>query len=274
MSDATDDIQPSLWEWTGSPDAEPTKLDKMATRGTLDLSELPADLRASRKAAHRLHVRLEQHLGTVDLIVTDNRRRMLSSKRRRQRQEIRIHHMFAGCDDEIVAAVADLAGGRKGGRETIQEYIQDNRDAIRFEPEDDELEARGAHFNLTTILGEVLAMLDQTDAAQGTLDELGELHITWGRRGRGTKSIRFGSYDFDRKLIRIHPALDREFVPRHFVQFIVYHEILHAIFPPKQGNGRRQVHPPEFRAMERRFPKYEQAMKWESANLSRILSHK
>ncbi len=266
MADTIDDMQPDLWEWAGK---EVDALDEVASRGTLDLSELPGELRACRPEAHRLHVRLEQLLGVVDLILTDNRRRMLSSRRRRNRQEIRAHHMFVGCCERTVKAIADLASGRKGARQHIQQYIRENREAISFAPDDDELQARGQHFNLTGILAEVLEAVDHP-----ALDDIDELHITWGRRGRGTKSIRFGSYDFDRKLIRIHPALDRKWVPRYFVAFIVYHEVLHAIFPPREAQSRRQVHTPEFRAMERQFPDYDRAMQWESANLRRILEHK
>lgn len=267
MSQGSDDNQASLWEWAGSKEqSEAERLDSVATRGTLDLSGLPDGLRELRPHAHRLHVRLEGLLGIVDLILTDNRRRMLSSRRRRNRQEIRIHHMFVGCCERTLGAIADLASGRSGAREIIQEYIADNRDAISFEPSQDELEHRGEHHNLRAILHDVRQLLD----GHG----LDDVHITWGRRGRGSKSIRFGSYDFDRNLIRIHPALDRDWVPRFFVEFIIYHELLHAIFPPETGEGRRRVHTKEFRAMERRFPRYQKAMEWEAANLRRILENK
>lgn len=266
MSKGSDDNQPDLFTWQGTG---VRKLDERTTRGTLDLSELPNELRSCRSEAHRLHVRLEELLGIVDLILTDNRRRMLSSRRRRNRQEIRAHHMFVGSCETTVSAIADLASGRKGARKHIQQFIQENREAISFAPTDEELEVRGAHFNLRAVLRKVRKMIEHP-----VLDEMEELHITWGRRGRGTKSIRFGSYDFDRKLIRIHPALDRSWVPDYFVEFIVYHELLHAIFPPREGQTRREVHTPEFRAMEEQFPHYEKAMQWESANLRRILDNK
>jgi predicted SprT family Zn-dependent metalloprotease len=271
MSDGQRDNQATLFDWQG---ANTDQLDEEISRGTLDLSELPRQLRDRRAAAHRLHVRLEKLLGIVDLILTDNRRRMLSSRRRRNRQEIRAHHMFVGCGDETVGAIADLASGRKGARKHIQGFITDNREAISYEPSDTELKARGEHFDLRPILRTVREMFDDVFVERDMIDEFGDVQITWGRRGRGSKSIRFGSYDFDRKLIRIHPALDKEWVPKYFVEFIVYHELLHAIFPPRQGQTRREVHTPEFRAMEQQFPSYEKAMQWESANLRRILDSK
>jgi hypothetical protein len=263
MTDGSNNNQSTLFDWQDVDDEPRT------TRGTLDMSELPSELRGCRPRAHKLHVRLEELLGIVDLILTDNRRRMLSSRRRRNRQEIRAHHMFVNSCDATVSAIADLASGRKGARQTIQQFIQDNRDAISFAPSDDELQQRGEHFNLGVVLRKVLMIF-----AEPVRDELDGIHITWGRRGRGTKSIRFGSYDFDRKLIRIHPALDRRWVPDYFVEFIVYHELLHAIFPPREGQSRREVHTPEFRAMEKQFPHYEKAMAWEAANLRRILDNK
>lgn len=54
--------------------------------------------------------------------------------------------------------------------------------------------------------------------------------ITWGRRQtRGVyRKRRLGSYDAAGSLIRIHPALDKPAVPRFFIEYIVYHEMLHA----------------------------------------------
>ena len=36
-----------------------------------------------------------------------------------------------------------------------------------------------------------------------------------------------GSYSVEDRLIRIHPTLDRPDVPRYYVAWIVYHEMLH-----------------------------------------------
>lgn len=306
MDDKLGDHQRSLWELEpvdaptqrAEPPAHAHKIDEgaqpaplaetaVATRGTLSMAEVPLELRYRRPYAHQLHVRLERYLDVVDLILTDNRRRMLSSKRRKHRLEIRLHHMFMGCDEDTVEAIAELLGGRGGqqkrARAHIQAYIRANRDAISFEPSDEELQTRGEFFNLATVYDEVVEGLEP--AMRADLLALGDIHITWGRRSQGNRSIRFGSYDFDRKLIRVHPALDRAWVPRYFVAFIIYHELLHALFPPiggcdgglagsPAGSRRRLVHTPEFNAMERRFPDYHKAMRWEAANLQKILDQK
>jgi hypothetical protein len=97
--------------------------------------------------------------------------------------------------------------------------------------------------------------------------------ICWGRwSGRTrTRSIRFGTYFPDAKLIRIHPALDQAFVPRLFVEFIVYHELLHHVIPPVRVKGRYQIHSAAFRQREREFPAYAEAMAWRQQFLHRLL---
>ena len=100
-----------------------------------------------------------------------------------------------------------------------------------------------------------------------------DVTIHWGRwSGRArTRSMRFGAYLPSAKLIRIHPALDQAFVPRSFVEFIVYHELLHHIIPPVRRNGRYQIHSPAFRRREREFPAYAEAIAWRKRSLWRLL---
>jgi hypothetical protein len=99
--------------------------------------------------------------------------------------------------------------------------------------------------------------------------------ITYGPapRVRGPrKSIKMGSYSADSKVIRIHPALDQPRVPRYFVEWIVFHEMLHHVHKAKRGaDGRRCVHTPEFLEHERRFYAFDRAQRWELANLDLLL---
>jgi predicted SprT family Zn-dependent metalloprotease len=100
-----------------------------------------------------------------------------------------------------------------------------------------------------------------------------DVEITWGRRsspGRH-RSIRFGVYQADKHRIRIHPVLDQPFVPRYFVEFIVYHELLHHLIPAVRVNGRYQIHSVEFRTCERAFPHYTEAIAWRRQHLRQLL---
>ncbi len=94
--------------------------------------------------------------------------------------------------------------------------------------------------------------------------------IGWSKASRQGRFrfITFGSYDQHRDQIRINPLLDSTDVPLYFLEFIVYHEMLHAVCRPKMDpSGRCSVHTAEFRAKERQFPQYKEAKEWEKSSL-------
>jgi predicted SprT family Zn-dependent metalloprotease len=123
---------------------------------------------------------------------------------------------------------------------------------------------RGRYHDLDAILDDLRARF---------FPDCPAVRIYWGRwSGRARpRSIRFGAYLPEARLIRIHPALDQAFVPRYFVEFIVYHELLHHVIPPVRMNGRNQIHSPEFRQRERDFPAFAAAMAWRKLSLRRLL---
>jgi hypothetical protein len=98
--------------------------------------------------------------------------------------------------------------------------------------------------------------------------------IVWGRRRseRPKSYIVFGSIQEEDRIIRIHPLLDRQFVPQWYVEYVVYHEMLHAFVPDKYDSaGRRIVHHDAFLERERRFRYYRRSLDWEQENLGRFL---
>ena len=105
-------------------------------------------------------------------------------------------------------------------------------------------------------------------------NRLREYNIVWGRRRRVRPKtfIVFGTIQEDDRIIRIHPLLDRQFVPQWYVEYVVYHEMLHAFVPDKYDSaGRRIVHHAGFMKRERRFRFYRRSVEWEQENLGRFL---
>lgn len=101
-----------------------------------------------------------------------------------------------------------------------------------------------------------------------------DLPITWsGSKHRKVRtSRRLGSYDLRSGLIRIHRILDNAHFPSYFISYVVYHEMLHHVYPPRKGmDGRRKVHHKEFLAKEKEFKEFARAKKWEKENLHTIL---
>lgn len=98
--------------------------------------------------------------------------------------------------------------------------------------------------------------------------------ITWGRRGtrRARQSLQLGSYDAEAERVRVHPVLDQEAVPTWFVRFVLHHELLHAVLPTERtASGRVLHHGPTFRVREARYPDTARALRWEKANLPKLL---
>ena len=83
--------------------------------------------------------------------------------------------------------------------------------------------------------------------------------LTWSQRR--ARSI-LGHHDGAHNTITISKSLDSADVPEWFVEYILFHEILHIKHRARVINGRRYYHTPAFRAEERSYPRYEQAQEW------------
>ena len=83
--------------------------------------------------------------------------------------------------------------------------------------------------------------------------------LTWSKR-RAKRIL--GHHDAVHNTITISKTLDSREVPEWFVEYILYHEMLHIKHPAKLINGRRYYHTPAFRSEEQRFPRYEASQEW------------
>ena len=214
---------------------------------------------------------LSRELGLpVRLSVTDNRSTMISFRRAPAALRLRLHHMFLDAPDPVVRAVADYAGrGQRRAGRVLDDFIRREQPRIRQERDatDERVTPEGRYFHLE----EIRDRLNERFFQGGVRATIG-----WGRTPgrRRRKSIRLGVYDHQTREIRIHPALDHPEVPRFFVEFIVFHEMLHQLFPSSNGPGRRVHHPRGFRDRERAYPLYEAAIAWERENLRALLHRK
>ncbi len=87
----------------------------------------------------------------------------------------------------------------------------------------------------------------------------GEIHVQLlGWSAVRSRTV-LGHYDSAHSSITISRWLDSARTPRYLVEYVVFHEMLHAVYPVGRNGHRRVVHSAEFRAAERKFPLYEQA---------------
>lgn len=101
---------------------------------------------------------------------------------------------------------------------------------------------------------------------QGTL----ELPISWFAVPKYKKftHITFGSFDREQPLVRINRLLDHPSIPIEFVEFVVYHEMLHAVCLPEiDKRGHVKVHTREFKRREALHEHWFFAQMWEKKSL-------
>jgi hypothetical protein len=260
--EAPPDVQP-----TAPTDPDETD-DEPIAAGRVRWAEATAE--QQERARAELQDRIAAHLqrARARVVLTDNVHTMLSIKRGQGVLTFRLHHLFVGAPAAVARAVARYAETQE--RESallLRDYV-DTKEALirrREEPRPVTLDVEGRWHNL-----------------QELFDELNELYfdgsikarITWGPRGkrrRARDSIKLGSYTVEDELIRIHPVLDAKDVPRFFVAWIIYHEMLHEVHDMPVVDGRRVYHTHEFRRAEAQFERYAEAVMWERVNLHKLL---
>lgn len=189
---------------------------------------------------------------------------MISSRIRRGVLEIRLHHMFIDATDRVLEALgAYLQGSKKNGF-LLDQFIEQNRNKI----EKRERPLGGVSCGRCFDLGKVRDALSRAYFSGAVC-----VPVVWGRFGfrKRRRSIRLGSYSFDRGVIRIHPVLDQPFVPAYVVVGVVYHEMLHHVLGTQNASGRRRVHSAEFKKREAVYINFQRALAWEKANLKKLL---
>ena len=82
--------------------------------------------------------------------------------------------------------------------------------------------------------------------------------IGWSRTASRTL---LGHYDPAHETITISRVFDRAKAPRLALECVVYHEMLHIIFPIERDRHRRVIHSRQFREAERKFPGYREAQR-------------
>lgn len=198
-----------------------------------------------------LRLAFERALGRpVDLTLTDNSSSLFTARRKNGVVAVRIHRMFADAEEEVVKELVAYARGARKTTPRFRHYVRQNGHRIRERPPRRiTLRPRGRHYNLSAFFDEV------NSAYFGGAVRAG---VTWGskpRNGRVARRI-LGSWSPRTGVIRLSPLLDRRWVPRYYVRFVLYHEMLHAHLG---GMG----HTAEFRRLERRFKEFERAEAYE-----------
>lgn len=195
----------------------------------------------------------------LDLVWHENKSTYLSVKKERGKLYLRLHRLFYDAPTPVLEALI-----RYAIRRDLSAYAVVKQMAH-------------LHFSQTYIKAEELSPIGSTYHLQEIYDRylsqipIENVSIGWSKRTRQGRfrSITFGTFDKHCRQIRLNPILDDPQVPLYFVEFIVYHEMLHALCPSTiDTSGRCSIHNRAFKEKERQFPHYKEAKEWEKTSLT------
>jgi len=193
----------------------------------------------------------------VAVTITDNRVSMISVRKKKEIVSVRMHRIFLTAPDDVIGDIAAFIKHTGVKTPSLTAYIKAHRDKLPA-PRPTKVTVRpgGKHFNLQEIFDAL-----NSEYFNGRLSS----SITWGRFSprQAVKKRTLGSYRAETDTIRINPVLDRRGVPRYFVEYVVYHEMLHAAVGVRQKNGRRIIHSREFKQREKLYRHFDRAVRWE-----------
>ena len=161
---------------------------------------------------------------------------------------LRAHESFRSAPVEIAEAIAllYLKRLRKDTHRRLSHLVTCWHHTVAtppLAPERSELIA-GTHHNLTTTLA-----LVNREWFDGQLS----VDITYAEK---PSRRLMGKHQRRRpcSLILINPVLDHPWITAWYLNYLIYHECLHELIPPRSEGGRMLIHPKEFRARERKHP--------------------
>jgi hypothetical protein len=177
---------------------------------------------------------------------------------------VRLSDLFQTAPPEVIRALAFLLVARLLSRKTPRDQERIYR-SYAFSPQllrasDIARRQRGRKV-ISSSLGQVYD-LERIFSRLNRRYFDGEIEkpvLTWSRRR--ARSI-LGHHDAAHDTITVSKALDSREVPEWFVEYIVFHEMLHIKHPARIINGRRYYHTSAFRSEEQSFRRYKDAQEW------------
>ena len=202
------------------------------------------------------------------------RQNVLVARPSRGGYRVRMHRGFAAAPPEVRAAVAAwLRSGRRARRATgvLDAWIDGVLVPSFFAAEcrRTPVLARGACHDLLELAAELLPHHIPADLLPP--ERLPALSFGVRPKTRARRSLHLGTYDVAQHLVRIHRVLDQPAVPRFFVRYVLFLELLHAALPPRREGARVVHHGQDFRSRERAYPDFERAKVWEREHIDRLI---
>ena len=202
---------------------------------------------------------LERKGVKLQLKINDNRQTMLSVKWEPHQIKVSLHRMFLSAPQDIMQALACyLKREHKTISPEIKAFIEARRSKLDYSQSVDikKLQTKGHVYDLEEIYKRLNKQYFKNSL---------RLLITWFGNGslKHRSHCSLGLYYDILKLIKIHRFLDSRSVPGYVLEFVIFHEMLHAVCPAYiDERGIHRIHGAEFKRREESFYCYKEATEW------------
>lgn len=207
-----------------------------------------------------LQEKIQNHLGPkLKLKINNNRSTMLSVRWEPDCTKVSLHRMFLEAPPNVMDALSCYLAEQPSQLPiTIKAFIEKSLKHLDYSDQLDRstLYSQGHVFNLREIFDKL---------NYEYFDNQIQLQITWfGKPNhRNRNRVTFGLYYDPMKLIKIHTILDNPAYPDYFVEYVVYHEMLHHVCPSYiDEKGIHRIHSKEFKQREKLYRHYHLAQNW------------
>jgi hypothetical protein len=193
----------------------------------------------------------------ISLVITDNSTSMLSVRKKGNSLMMRLHRIFLSAGREVLNEMVEFIKDSRMKTPCIRNFINQNKHVLKIKPlRKVIMRTEGRYCDLLTMFNSL-----NGEYFMGKISA----SITWGKGGPRHRARKrtLGSYNIHNNMIRINPLLDNRRVPQYFLEFVVYHEMLHADMGVAVNGTRRTVHSKEFRRRETIYKHYHRAVEWE-----------
>jgi len=197
------------------------------------------------------------------LLINDNRHTMISIRKRKGSLFLSLHRIFLKAPPTVMQALLqDIRKPRPKISLEVKKFIDSMRGECDYSHSID-----SKSLVSTGLVHDLKAIYDRLNRRyfQGELN----LQITYfGEREKRVRSrCSLGLYYDSLKLIKIHRLLDNSAVPEYVIEFVVYHEMVHAVRPSHRDEaGIHRIHHAAFKEMEEQFHEYKEANLWIKKN--------
>lgn len=183
---------------------------------------------------------------------------------RRGRVYARVSDILQHAPPKVLYALASILVAKLYRLKTAKhhEHIYREHTTSQSVLEDSDATRRRRGYKLTTSpRGEVYDLVESFDRLNDRYfsGRLERPLLSWS--ARITRRV-LGHHDHVHRTIVISRALDSSRIPLFVLEYVLYHEMLHVKHPRRVVSGRTVYHGRSFREDERRFERFEEALKW------------